>query len=56
MANNKKEVDFNTWCPKCIFYDQDEESDECNDCLTWGYNIDSHKPVCFKEKDDEENQ
>lgn len=57
MVNNKKEVDFNTWCPQCKYEDEEESVDVCNECLTFGYNINSHKPVCFKEKDDaEENK
>lgn len=54
MANAKKEVAFNTWCPKCKYEKEEETVDICNECLTFGYNIDSHKPVNFKEKDDAE--
>ena len=54
MANAKKEVDFNTWCPKCKYENEEETVDVCNECLTFGYNIDSHKPVNFKEKEDAE--
>lgn len=48
--SSKKEVNFNKYCPKCMYHDLNENGDPCNDCLAWGYNIDSKKPVFFKEK------
>ena len=46
-----KEVYFNQWCPKCSHYNKSETKDPCNECLTQGWNIDSHKPINFKEGD-----
>ncbi len=54
MANAKKEVFFEIYCPKCKNENTDESKDPCNDCLGYPYNIDSHKPIHFKEKDDAE--
>lgn len=52
MSNNKKEVFFEIYCPKCKHESTEETKDPCNDCLAYPYNIDSHKPIHFKEKDD----
>lgn len=44
-----KEVLYINWCPKCEYYTKSEILDPCNECLTQGWNIDSHKPINFKE-------
>lgn len=49
--NDTKEVDFREWCPKCKYADNPAVEDPCNGCLAQGWNIDSHKPINFKEKD-----
>lgn len=49
--NETKEVNFRIYCPKCKHYPLPQEVEPCNECLMHGYNIDSHKPVNFKEKD-----
>ena len=49
--DNTKEVFFNVYCSKCVYKDTEETDDPCNDCLAMGYNLDSHKPVRFKEND-----
>ena len=54
ISNNRKEVFFETWCPKCKYENTKETLDPCNACLDQPYNIDSHKPIFFKEKDDAE--
>ena len=52
MASNKREANFNKYCPLCKYEELDESDDICNECLTFSYNIDSRKPVLFEEKDD----
>lgn len=47
--NNPKEVLFNEWCCKCKYFKVQEKDDPCCDCLDEPFNIDSHKPVYFKE-------
>ena len=54
MENDKKEVFFELYCNKCEYADTNETSDPCNDCLAYPYNINSHKPVHFKEALDAE--
>lgn len=49
MENDKKEVFFELYCDKCEYADTNETSDPCNDCLAYPYNINSHKPVHYKE-------
>lgn len=44
-------VNFAYWCPKCKYSDQDEKLDPCNDCLNFGGNVETSKPVEFKEKE-----
>lgn len=47
-----KEVLFYEWCKKCKNENTVETDDPCNECLTQGWNIDTHKPINFKEKDE----
>lgn len=47
--NTTKEVRFDIYCAKCINKDKKETEDPCVDCLTQGWNTDSHKPIYFKE-------
>lgn len=53
--NDTKEVFFQKYCPKCEHWEVDEDhmgpKDPCWDCLDTPYNIDSHKPINFKEAD-----
>lgn len=46
-----KEVYFNEYCPKCEHYSKSEAEDPCYDCLAQGWNEDSHKPIMFKDKE-----
>lgn len=48
---SSKEVNFRLYCPKCRYYDLKETEDPCNDCLNYGSNEDSHRPVYWKEKE-----
>ena len=50
MFDNEKIVEFIIYCPKCEFKDTVETEEPCNECLTSPVNIDSQKPVNFKEK------
>lgn len=45
-----KEVYFDEWCPKCKYHDTDESEDPCDTCLEYPSNVNSHKPIEFKEK------
>lgn len=51
--NDLKEVYFDEYCHKCQHEEKKESEDPCYDCLGQGYNVDSHKPVNFKEKTNE---
>ena len=46
---NTKEVKFNEYCDKCVNKNTDEYEMPCDECLEYGYNEDSHKPIHFKE-------
>ena len=50
--SNYKEVYFNEYCSKCKYKDTLESDDPCDECLTNPSNIDSHKPINFKENND----
>lgn len=51
--NDTRETYFDKYCPICKYGDILENDmkpeDPCWDCLTQGYNIDSHKPAYFEE-------
>ncbi|MDO4557307.1 MAG: hypothetical protein Q4B70_19510 [Lachnospiraceae bacterium] len=49
MDNNKKEVDFEKYCKMCKDRNTVEINDPCNDCLDYPYNVNSQKPVNYKE-------
>lgn len=42
-------VDYETWCPKCKFFERDEVMEPCHNCLQNPVNEDSRKPVEWKE-------
>lgn len=51
-TENWKHIDFSKWCPKCVYF-EDEESDpygKCNDCLGEPARVNTQKPINFKEK------
>ena len=50
MEDQYKEVYFDQYCKKCLYKDEDETNDACDECLANPSNINSHKPVNFKEK------
>ena len=45
-----KEVRFDLYCKKCKHWNLEGYLEPCNECLTQGWNIDSHKPIRFEEK------
>ena len=51
QLNNEKEVYFNEYCKKCVNKDvsEDDPEGDCWECLESPVNIDSHKPINFKE-------
>lgn len=49
-----KIVEFDKWCYKCNYFEKREDEDPCCDCLNQGWNEDSHKPIRFKEKSEED--
>ena len=46
---NTKEVLFYKFCSKCEHKDVKETDIPCDECLEYGYNEDSTKPIHFKE-------
>ena len=50
--NDPREVNFEEYCKKCKYKDTEETDDPCNECLNQGFNIDSKKPINFKEGDE----
>lgn len=46
-----KIVNFDEYCFKCEYYKRDDNEPPCDICLEEPANEDSHKPVCFKEKE-----
>lgn len=51
MSSKPKEVYFDIWCRKCKHKKVDETEPPCDECLEQGFNIDSHKPLRFEEKE-----
>lgn len=48
-----KEVYYKDYCPKCKYWENDEWSEPCDDCLSKAGREYSHKPEHFKPKDEE---
>ena len=49
MEDVYKEVYFNKYCKDCKHINVNDDEDPCNECLAEPYNIDSHKPINYKE-------
>ena len=51
MIGDEKEVYFHQYCNQCLYKDQNESNpnSKCWDCLEEPVNVDSHKPINFKE-------
>lgn len=56
MVGDKKEVYFDKYCQRCEFKDVSESDPNgaCWDCLESPANVDSHKPLYFKEASENE--
>lgn len=48
METKEKEVYFDLFCPLCEHCNTEETESPCNECLTQGYNQNSHTPIDFK--------
>ena len=51
MDEGYKEVYFYEYCKSCKFKDLKDTEDPCNECLGEPANLQSHKPVKYKEKE-----
>jgi hypothetical protein len=51
MNDIEREVDFEKYCKLCKHSKLDEKFDPCCECLEYGYNQESERPVNFKEKE-----
>lgn len=50
MNEGYKEVYFDQYCKTCQYEKKKESEDPCFDCLNEPANLNSHKPVKYKEK------
>ena len=55
MEDNAKEVYFDEYCKLCKHLSKNEYEYPCNKCLEEPYNLNSHKPVKFEEKEAKNN-
>lgn len=51
MSENYKLCDFNKYCPLCKNRDTMSTDDPCNACLAQPANVNSEKPLLFKQDD-----
>lgn len=51
-----KEVDFNSYCKKCINKNNKESDDICNECLNQPMRYCSQKPLNYKEDKNENSR
>lgn len=51
--NNYKEVYFDQYCKSCEYKEVPDNMLPCDECLGEFMNVDSHKPVLYKEKEKE---
>lgn len=56
MVGDNKEVFFDVYCPRCEYkgVSESDPNGQCWDCLESPVNVDSHKPVNFKEASENE--
>lgn len=47
----EREVRFDIWCKRCKHKDTPEVEDPCNECLNEPSNINSRKPIHWKDAD-----
>lgn len=50
MSEEYLEVNFEKYCKTCKYEKLEENCDPCNECLDYGCNTDSRKPVMWEEK------
>lgn len=50
MERQDQEVYFDQYCESCLYKDRPEKCDPCNECLDYGFNDQSHKPMNWEEK------
>ena len=53
MENEYKEVYFHVHCKTCKHEKLEEKFDPCNECLEYGMNVESHKPILWEAKSNE---
>ena len=46
-----KIVDYDLYCPECQHWDAPSTDDPCDECLRECTNLNSHRPINFKEKE-----
>ena len=51
-----KEVDFNTYCQKCVNKNKEESDDVCHECLNKPMMYCSSKPLNYKEDKNENSR
>lgn len=51
MEDVYKEVHFDRYCMTCKHASTPEKKDPCNECLDYGANIQTSKPVKWEEKE-----
>lgn len=51
METRTKEVFYDIYCKQCKYYKLEPYRNPCYKCLAEPYNMDSHKPVNFKENE-----
>ena len=51
-----KEVDFNTYCQKCVNKNNEESDDVCHECLNQPMMYCSQKPLNYKEDKNENSR
>lgn len=49
----QKLVKFEKYCKRCVYKDLPDSEDPCDQCMCYPANGDSHKPVFFKDKEEE---
>lgn len=51
-----KEVNFNHYCKKCIYKNNEESDDICHECLNQPMRYCSQKPLNYKENKNENSR
>lgn len=51
MEITDKIVDFKKYCETCKYKDLKEVEDPCNECLDNPTNVNTHKPMYYKEEE-----